>query len=372
MKYKHLLAAMTLFLAIGMQAQESEKTYPNAYVGLQGGAMRNYNGQNIDRKWSPMGALSLGYNFTKVFGLRLQANGSMWKASLPANDEYKSKALNVDLDMMFNFSNIFFPSHNNRLNIIGIAGVPFELAIPHAWIDNYAQSVGTGSKWNEAWKAGGMIEYDINRNWGINVEGGANYVRQDKTATADNRKWWPYVMAGVSYRFGMKKVKKAAAPVVAEPVAAPATNAYVAEEPAPAPQPAPKPVPAPAPVKKAEPKPAPAPVAKAPVKATENIFFDLGEAGMKSDQAAKIDKIVKFANDNPDAKITLTGYADKATGTADINRKLSEKRAAMVKQALVKKGVKANRITTDYKGDTVQPFANNDDNRAVIVVSEQK
>ena len=38
---------------------------------------------------------------------------------------------------------------------------------------------------------------------------------------------------------------------------------------------------------------------------------------------------------------------------------------------LVKKGIQASRITTDAKGDTIQPFGNNDDNRVTVVIGKE-
>ena len=113
----------------------------------------------------------------------------------------------------------------------------------------------------------------------------------------------------------------------------------------------------------------PKPVVK-PAKVAENIFFELAKSDVKDAQNSKIDAIVKFANENPNAKISLVGYADKGTGTTAINKRLSDQRVKTVKDILVKKGIKASRISTESKGDTVQPFANNDDNRVVIVVGE--
>ena len=251
---------------------------------------------------------------------------------------------------------------NNFVNVIAIAGAPFNLAIPHAWVDNYAYSTAEGGdRWNTAWKVGGMLEFNIAKNWGINLEAGTNYVRQKNEGLADNNKWWPYAMAGISYKFGFKKAKKAEpAPVVEK----------VVEEPAPAPVVEKKPEPKPEP--KPQPKPEPKPVVKEPAKIGQNIFFALGKSDISAEQNANLDNIAKFAKENPKAKLSLVGYADKETGNAKVNKELSEKRANAVKAALVKRGVEASRISTDWKGDTVQPFANNDDNRVVIVVGEEK
>ena len=88
--------------------------------------------------------------------------------------------------------------------------------------------------------------------------------------------------------------------------------------------------------------------------------------------AEKVEKLAKWAVDHPTAVFDLTGYADKDTGTAKLNMALSEKRAAAVKDALVKKGIQANRISVNWKGDTIQPFNMNDDNRVVVVLGEEK
>ena len=54
---------------------------------------------------------------------------------------------------------------------------------------------------------------------------------------------------------------------------------------------------------------------------------------------------------NPGKVYQVTGYADKATGTAAYNQKLSEKRAQNVADALVKKfGVNASQLQVVGKG----------------------
>lgn len=355
MKYKFLLSLMALFFAVNVSAQE-KRDFNRAFVGVQGGVMRAYNGANVDRKWGPAAAVSFGYNFTRVFGLRLQANGSQWTAETPEGD-YKSKMGAIDLDMLFNLSNVFFPNQNNFVNVIAVAGAPFNLAIPHTWVDNYAYSKAEGGdRWNTAWKIGGQLDFNIAKHWSFNLEAGTNYVRQRNDGLNDDNKWWPYAMAGINYKFGYKKAKKEEPVVVEE----------VYEEPKPEVKPEPKPEPKP--VVKPEPKP----VVKAPAKIGENIFFDLGKSEIRSEQEGNIDTIAKFAKENPETKLYLVGYADKETGTAQVNERLSKQRAEAVKAALVKRGVEESRISTEWKGDTVQPFANNDDNRVVVVVGEKR
>ena len=359
-----LLVLVLSMIANTVTAQSTErdyKLYPYAFGSLQGGVLKTYTAPGIDRDFKPMGAVSLGYFFTEVFGTRLKFGASQWKTNIAAlNGDYKNKYYDIGLDLLFNFSNLIFPDRNNLINVIGVAGVPFEFGIPHTYVDNYKGSVTEGNKkWKKGWRDGGMIDINIAKHFSINLEGGTNYIMKRSDENTDKGKWWPYALAGITYKFGHKKVK------VEEPYV-PATQ-YVEETPKPLvkEQPKPEPKPEPKPVPKPEPK-------KVPAKTTSNIFFPINNAVVQADQLAKIDEIANWAKSHPEASIELTGYADRETGNANINQSLSEKRAAAVKAALVSKGVAATRIKTDAKGDKVQPFSVNDQNRAVIVLGEEK
>lgn len=101
-----------------------------------------------------------------------------------------------------------------------------------------------------------------------------------------------------------------------------------------------------------------------------DLYFSIRESSPVSEQT--LSEIVNFVNTHKDVKINVTGYADKGTGNADINMKYSRQRAEAVTNALVKAGIDKSIITTDYKGDTVQPFAENDKNRVTITVATGK
>ena len=81
--------------------------------------------------------------------------------------------------------------------------------------------------------------------------------------------------------------------------------------------------------------------------------------------------MVKWLKEHPTAKVTVTGYADKNTGNKDINARYAKQRAESVTRELVKKGIQASRISTDSKGDLVQPFNINDENRVTIVIGKE-
>lgn len=121
-----------------------------------------------------------------------------------------------------------------------------------------------------------------------------------------------------------------------------------AEAPAPAPAPAAAPVPAPAPA------PAPAPTPKpAAEKVTlaADALFDFDKSVLRPEGKAKLDDVVAKMSEIKLEVIIAVGHADRF-GTAAYNQKLSERRAAAVKDYLVAKGVEANRVYTEGKGST--------------------
>ena len=354
------VAIMTVTVA-SAQTEKDYQFYPYNFIGVQGGVIKNYSGTLPDRKFGPEAAVSIGRFFIPEVGARLTAAGTKWTADVPGVGDYDSKALDLSIDLLLNFSNILFPNRHNAVNVIGVAGMPWQLATPHTYIDNYSGStIPNYEKWNSSWKGGGIVEFDIAKHWGFNLEAGSMYVRNRQHSVQNKNRWWPYAMAGITYKFGFKKkAVETPAPVVEE------YTAYV--EPTP---------PAPVAEKKPEPKPTPAPQpkkeeVKAPAKIERNVYFTINKADINDGEQAKIAEVVDFAKANPNAKFTVTGYADKGTGTAAINKRIAERRAQTVKTKLVYSGVEASRITTTSKGDTVQPFANNDDNRVVIIVGQE-
>ena len=85
----------------------------------------------------------------------------------------------------------------------------------------------------------------------------------------------------------------------------------------------------------------------------------------------KVKDIADYLQTYPNAKVVMTGYADKGTGNASINARLAAKRAEVVSNTLMKQyGIAADRITYSSKGDTEQPFAQNDQNRVTICIAE--
>ncbi len=102
------------------------------------------------------------------------------------------------------------------------------------------------------------------------------------------------------------------------------------------------------------------------------ITFDVDSDHLRDESRATLDQLVAIAKAEPSWKLAIEGHTD-SSGAADHNQTLSEKRAAAVKDYLVKAGVAAARLTTAGFGAT-RPVSTNDtslgrsQNRRVEVV----
>ena len=142
------------------------------------------------------------------------------------------------------------------------------------------------------------------------------------------------------------------APAPAPRVAPPPAPAPVAPAPAPAARPAPAPV-APAAVVPAAP---PAPV-REKVTFAADAFFDFGKSALKPEAQAKLADLVDKTKAVSLEVIIAVGHTDSVGGDA-ANQKLSIARSEAVKKFLTGKGVEANRVYTEGKGEK-QPAADN-------------
>ena len=107
-----------------------------------------------------------------------------------------------------------------------------------------------------------------------------------------------------------------------------------------------------------EPKDAAAPAAPAAPKAkpmgekitvAADALFDFNKATLRPEGMKKLDEVVAKSQKLVLEVVIAVGHADRI-GSAAYNQKLSEKRAAAVKDYVVKKGIPANRVYTEGKG----------------------
>ena len=377
---KSLFAAS--LLTLGTTAAMAQATYTDKegneytfnkhfFLDLQGGAQYTLGEAKFGDLLSPNVQLGLGYQFSPVFGMRLQANGWQskggWagfraqKGETPYNANYKFKYVAPGVDFMFNLSNLFCGWNPNRVfNATAFVGGGINWAGANQEVNDLAANIKNqsnylleylwqGKKVRPYGRAGIDLEFKVSKAVSIMLEGNANMI-SDKynSKKADNPDWYFNALAGVRINLGKSYTKKA------KPV----------EEPAPAPAPkqeyvAPKPEPKPAPVKKKI------------EEIRRDIFFTINSYKIAPSEDAKIREVVDFLNKNTEAKVVVTGYADKGTGNDVINDRIAAKRAAAVVWMLTKKyNIPSERITEESKGARVQPFAENAENRVTIMIAK--
>ena len=101
------------------------------------------------------------------------------------------------------------------------------------------------------------------------------------------------------------------------------------------------------------------------------IRFSINSARVSNADKATLYDVAEMMKKDEDVKVVIKGYADKKTGTADYNRRLSEKRAENVRDILVDYGVDESRISTQGLGADEQPYSNeNKWNRVAHIIIE--
>lgn len=90
----------------------------------------------------------------------------------------------------------------------------------------------------------------------------------------------------------------------------------------------------------------------------ENLFFATNKTYILPESEQSMSDLAQFLLDNPGVTIHITGHTD-AVGTDEANQILSEGRANAVRQNLIDRGVAAERMTAEGKGEK-EPVADND------------
>ena len=340
----------------------------HAFLDLQGGAQYTLGEAKFGDLISPNVQLGLGYQFSPVFGMRLQANGWQSKGGwsgfranpgeTPYNATYKFKYVAPGVDFMFNLSNLFCGWNPNRvLNVTAFLGGGANIAWDNDEVNELATTMKNQNDYNLEYlwdgtkvrpygRAGLELAIKVSKSVSLMLEGNANVI-SDKynSKKAGNPDWYFNALAGLRINLGKSATKK--------------------EKPV-------EPEPAPAPVQKVEePAPAPAPVEKKVEEIRRDIFFTINSNKISAKENQKILEVIDFLVKYPEAKVVVTGYADKGTGNDRVNDRIAAKRAAAVVWMLEKRyGIPAERITEESKGARVQPFAENDKNRVSIMIAK--
>lgn len=361
MKTKNLLTAAVALLMVGAAQAQTNTWTSYSFIEAQGGVQLTSTDAPMDKLITPTAALSFGHYFTPVVGARLHVNAWQSKSGLTATDQYyKWKYVTPDLDLLVNLTNLFSKGSDHALNVILLGGV----GLNYAWDNDELKALNLPANTMPlAWdknrlshnlRAGLRLETNQAKLFGVSLEVNANSLDDrfnSKTNDADD--WMFTAMLGLNFRLGQKK----AAPKYITKTIEVVDTVWVDE---------------PTTIKVMEKQPKSKTEMKK-MNMNETIFFNIREsdANVASGIDETIKKVADLMKSSEDATFTVTGYADKGTGSAAINKKYAKQRAESVTAKLIKDhGLDAKRIKTDSKGDTVQPFDENDKNRCVIVTGE--
>ena len=388
MKFKSILLSSLLALGCTAASAQEAKTVnvfnPHGYLQVQIGGQETLGEIGFSDLLSPNVQIGYGYNFNKVVGARISVNAWQSKAGqnfLGQTYKWKWNYVAPMVDATFNLSNLFCGFNPNRDVNFGVFG---GIGVNIAWNNDEATTAqdnmnkaynsmlnsAYGDKVNDAnkiakaesdlaylWtdskvrlaaRLGANVDFRVSDRVSLGLEVSANTLSDHyNSKKAGNPDWYFNALVGAKIALGKTYTTKV--------------------------------VPAPKPVEKIIEriieKPVVAPV-KEEVKevAEENfrrdIFFTIGNSTIAKSQRNKISEIVTYMQENPDAKITLTGYADKGTGSAAINDKIAARRAQTVYNTLAAKGVAKNRMIKKSMGSRVQPFEKNAMNRVTICIAK--
>lgn len=379
---KFYLFAFSAVLALSANAQEKAlKQYgfgDNWFIqGQAGGSYtfsENSSKADLFDVVTPHVAVSVGKHFSPTAGARLQVGGWESKSYLGevADKTYKYKYLQANADVLLNLTNLFSKYEGDKaFNLYGIMG----LGYVHTFADRDVKEAPIKTHNNIVPRVGLQADFRLTESLSLNVEATGNLMADRFNGNVGGRSHDGTLNAllGLTYRFtkgGFQTVD------VIDPSELTALNDKVNEQQSQLRnkdrqiqeykasiaglerQLAEKPVEV---VTKGE----------SEVILNAVVVFRIGSAKLEQNQDINIYNAAKYLQENKDVNVTVTGYADKSTGTAAINQRLSEQRAKAVADVLVNKyGIERSRITTEASGDKVQPFQIDSWNRVVIFTAK--
>lgn len=368
------LVAMS-FLAVSAQEKKAKTEYvfnPHWYVQAQLGGQYTLGELSFGDLLSPNGQIGVGYNFNPVVGARFAVNAWQSKAGWEMGDasyDWKWNYIAPNVDLTFNLSNLFCGYNPNRIfNFSAFAGVGLNVAwgnddaeAAKVAIDNYYNVGGANQNLAYLWdgtkvrvqgQIGVMADFRVTEKISLGLELSANTLGDRyNSKRAGNNDWYFNALAGVKIALGKTYTTREVKPCCPEPRVVEKIIERVVEKPVPV-------APAVQEVAKVEPL-------------RRDIFFTISSTKIINEEMSKVAEIAEYLTKYPTAKVVITGYADKGTGNAKINSGLAAKRAKAVVDALVNNyGISSSRISSDSKGDTVQPFAEQVKNRVSICIAQ--
>lgn len=388
MKIKKIF--MSCLLLAGVLSASAQEEYPKTvydhnpywYIQLQGGAQYTLGEIDFSDLISPNVQVALGRQFSPVFGARLAVNAWQSKAGIEsAANTYKWKWMYVapGIDLTFNLSNLFCGFNPNRIfnfsvfgglganigwdnkidDIKAAAAALYPLTTTATGTSENTQYAWDGTKVRVFGRAGVAADFKVSDAVTLGLEVNANTLSDRyNSKKAGNWDWYFNALAGVKINLGKTySTRTIEAPKVPEKVVERVIERVVEK-------PAPQVV-----------EPTRAVAEKKEVEETKfrrDIFYlKAGKTWIDKSEYKKVKEVADYMKEHPNCTVEITGYADRGTGNPKINNNLSQRRAQAVANMLMRNyGIKKNRIKVDYKGDTIQPFAKEIENRVAIAICD--
>ena len=389
MKIKKIF--MSCLLLAGVLSASAQEEYPKTvydhnpywYIQLQGGAQYTLGEIDFSDLISPNVQVAIGRQFSPVFGARLAVNAWQSKAGIEAgNTTYKWnwKYVAPGIDLTFNLSNLFCGFNPNRIfNFSVFAGAGANIgwdnqindinAAAAALYPYTTTATGTSENTSYAWdgtkvrvfgRAGVAADFKLSDAISLGLEVNANTLSDRyNSKKAGNWDWYFNALAGVKINLGKTySTRTIEAPKVPEKVIERVIERVVEK---PVPQQVVEPTRAVAEKKEVEDS-----------KFRRDIFYlKAGKTWIDKSEYHKVKEVADYMKEHPNCTVEITGYADRGTGNPKINNNLSQRRAQAVANMLIRNyGIKKNRIKVDFKGDTIQPFAKEIENRVAIAICD--
>ena len=378
------------FMAVSANAQNTaitaNKAGDNWYIGANAGVstfLKEQGGRDgFFKSLAPTFGVRVGKNLTTVFGLALDAD-MYFKSNEKWNAGSKTfvEGINADLLGTFNLSNLFagYPGEPRAFEVIALGGFGWTHGFNHVSKANamnsrvaldFAFNLGADKAWQlyiEPSLTYGLIssygyddfqdfKYDINRS-AFAIKAGFNYKFGNSNGTHN------FAIAQLRDQAEIDglnaKINELRADNNAKDGQLSAKDQQIAD------------------LQKKLADCEARPQTAAVVEKTENVLqphviFRQGKSTIDPAQYASIEMVAKYMKNHKDAKVKVQGYASPE-GKAEFNQKLSEKRAEVVKNALVKKyKIAADRITIEGLGATDKLSSENDFNRVAMFVDTTK
>lgn len=341
MKFRTLLATFAL-AAVCMTAGAQEKAgNPNPWF-IQGGLGASYSTGNtgIGSLISPAGQIAVGKYFSPVWGARLAVSG--WQGRSTTGSFYYGAAT---VDGLLNISQAIQKYHERPVDVSLIVGAGFNRAF-------HGCSSFMG-------RAGLQMGVRLNEAFDFNVEATLNGV-SDRWNRLDDHGFDTYtnLLVGVTYKFGTSFKCATCLPDAVKEHINKCANEYREKI-----------------VEVEKLKIDTVYVDKGEAKVVRGIrthvLFDLAKTTIREDQMVNVVGVAQYMKQNPDAQLAIAGYADKGTGSREINERLAKERAKVVADCLAEKyGIARNRMVVTSMENMEQPFEVNDWNRVVILMAD--